>query len=345
MPPPTPNRPLKAPAAVRDHGQLDDPVAAHRRDTRRRVRRPPRAAAGGPAGRGDPLRRRRHPRADRRTTRCRGVVPEPTARRSCARARRRYGLVGCLTGRRALDARRIVGVEEIAYAGNHGFEMLRPGEARSPIGRTPAVGGRVRRAATAWFVEGLDPDRLPTAGLRLEDKGVIQALHWRGAPRRRSGAVREAQEVADLAQAAGPGAALGPQGAGDPAGRRDRQGLGGDADAARGRRRGSALFGGDDETDLDAFTRPAVDGLARTGCGRRSASASPPTSSPTASSETLGPDGRRAPRASREVLEALCSSALLRSAALDGAAGRRRGDGARHGHRRSSPTRTTTTRP
>src|SRR3954451_24187867 len=39
----------------------------------------------------------------------------------------RFGLVGCISGREALEARRLVGVESIAYAGNHGFELLLPG--------------------------------------------------------------------------------------------------------------------------------------------------------------------------------------------------------------------------
>ncbi len=36
----------------------------------------------------------------------------------------RYGLVGCISGRQAEEARRLVGVPSIAYAGNHGFELL-----------------------------------------------------------------------------------------------------------------------------------------------------------------------------------------------------------------------------
>ncbi|MGB7589113.1 MAG: trehalose-phosphatase, partial [Solirubrobacterales bacterium] len=43
----------------------------------------------------------------------------------------RYALVGCVSGRRAEEARRLVGVEEIVYAGNHGLELLLPGD-RAP---------------------------------------------------------------------------------------------------------------------------------------------------------------------------------------------------------------------
>src|SRR5262249_20346941 len=41
-----------------------------------------------------------------------------------ARLSERYALVGCVSGRRAEEARRLVGVEGIAYAGNHGLELL-----------------------------------------------------------------------------------------------------------------------------------------------------------------------------------------------------------------------------
>ena len=37
---------------------------------------------------------------------------------------RRYGLVACVSGRPAAEARRLVGVGSIAYAGSHGAELL-----------------------------------------------------------------------------------------------------------------------------------------------------------------------------------------------------------------------------
>jgi trehalose 6-phosphate phosphatase len=40
---------------------------------------------------------------------------------------RRYALVACVSGRRATDARRMVGVDSILYLGNHGLERLEPG--------------------------------------------------------------------------------------------------------------------------------------------------------------------------------------------------------------------------
>jgi trehalose 6-phosphate phosphatase len=90
----------------------------------------------------------------------------------------RYALVGCLSGRRALDARRVVGVDELAYSGNHGFELLLPGD--SEVRPDPSLGGHEEDAPR--FVNALDQTELERAGLRVEDKGAIVALHWRGAP-------------------------------------------------------------------------------------------------------------------------------------------------------------------
>ena len=40
----------------------------------------------------------------------------------------RYALVGAVSGRRAADVRERVGLDRIAYAGNHGLELMMPGE-------------------------------------------------------------------------------------------------------------------------------------------------------------------------------------------------------------------------
>jgi HAD superfamily hydrolase (TIGR01484 family) len=183
-------------------------------------------------------------------------VPEAT-RDLLRRLAGRYALVGCLTGRRALDARRIVGVEEIAYAGNHGFEMLRPGE--DEVVPDPSVGGRqdaARRFLDALDGAGMSPAGLTAAGLsaaglRREDKGVIQALHWRGAASEEEASTR-AQEVADLAQAQG----LVPRWGRKVLEIRPVAGIDKGSAATRTLRESgvrSALFGGDDATDLDAF--------------------------------------------------------------------------------------------
>src|SRR6201747_1559067 len=53
-------------------------------------------------------------------------VPEPTRLPLIAIAKR-YGLVACVSGRRATTARRIVSLGSITYVGNHGAEILRGG--------------------------------------------------------------------------------------------------------------------------------------------------------------------------------------------------------------------------
>ena len=170
-------------------------------------------------------------------------------RRALERLGERYGLVGCISGRQAEEARRLVGLDGLAYAGNHGLELLLPGdEAPRP---DPSLRGHERDAAE--FVAGLGAEALAEAGLRLEDKGPIQALHWRGAEGERSAEAR-AEEVAVAAGRAG----LEP--------RRGRKVLelrpagGGGKDAAvtallvdNGMR--AAVYAGDDRTDLDAFRR------------------------------------------------------------------------------------------
>ena len=51
-----------------------------------------------------------------------------------SRLARRYGLVACISGRSAADARRLVGVGGIAYAGSHGAELLEPRRAARGTG-------------------------------------------------------------------------------------------------------------------------------------------------------------------------------------------------------------------
>ena len=121
-------------------------------------------------------------------------VPEGT--RSLLRAlAKRYALVGCLSGRRALDARRVVGLDELAYSGNHGFELLLPGDTEPRP--DPSLEGH--EADAPRFVGGLDREELERTGIRIEDKGAIVALHWRGAPNE-TAAESLAQEIASEAE-------------------------------------------------------------------------------------------------------------------------------------------------
>jgi trehalose 6-phosphate phosphatase len=104
-------------------------------------------------------------------------VPEETSR-LLGRLARRYGCVACVSGRSVADVRRLVGVGGVAYAGSHGAELLESGST------TP----RVAEAFKNWerqvkaFVAERDTAELRSLRIRIEDKGPIMTFHWRGAP-------------------------------------------------------------------------------------------------------------------------------------------------------------------
>jgi trehalose 6-phosphate phosphatase len=171
------------------------------------------------------------------------------AREALAVLSERYALVGCISGRRAEEARRLVGLDTLAYAGNHGLELLMPGdEVPRP---DPSIAGRENEAAE--FLAGLDGERLSGAGLRREDKGPIQALHWRGADDE-AAAESCAHEIANEGGRAG----LEPRWGRKvlelrPAGGGGKDGAVASLLAEDGIDR--AAYAGDDRTDLDAFRR------------------------------------------------------------------------------------------
>ena len=104
-------------------------------------------------------------------------VPEPTRVPLIAVAKR-YGLVACVSGRRAAIARRIVSLGSITYVGNHGAEVLRGG--RTEVELDPEVASWSPRME-AWADEAWN-EELHRLRVRAEDKDVIRAYHWRGAP-------------------------------------------------------------------------------------------------------------------------------------------------------------------
>jgi trehalose 6-phosphate phosphatase len=104
-------------------------------------------------------------------------VPEAT-RALLIEIAKRYRLVGCVSGRRAATARQIVAIGTIAYVGNHGGELLRPGATRPELDpELAAWSGRVRDFAARVLTA--EHQRLR---VRAEDKDAIAAFHWRGAP-------------------------------------------------------------------------------------------------------------------------------------------------------------------
>ncbi|HET9184905.1 MAG TPA: trehalose-phosphatase [Solirubrobacterales bacterium] len=161
----------------------------------------------------------------------------------------RFALVGCVSGRRAEDARRLVGLDSLAYAGNHGLELLMPGDAAPRP--DPSVAGREGEAAE--FLASIEGERLAAAGLRQEDKGPIQALHWRGSADE-AAAESRAREIANEAGRAG----LEPRWGRKVLELRPLGGGGKDGAVASllaDEQLDRAIYAGDDRTDLDAFRR------------------------------------------------------------------------------------------
>jgi trehalose 6-phosphate phosphatase len=125
------------------------------------------------------------------------VVPERT-RQLLIAAARRYAAVACVSGRRASEARAMVGVGTISYLGSHGAELLRAGSAEPLL--DPAL--EDWRSRMNEFGRQADTPELRRLRVRLEDKGPILAFHWRGAPDQ--GAARAAIDaLAAKAESAG----------------------------------------------------------------------------------------------------------------------------------------------
>ncbi|MGI9556339.1 MAG: trehalose-phosphatase, partial [Solirubrobacterales bacterium] len=140
----------------------------------------------------------------------------------------------------------LVGLEELTYIGNHGLERLDPGAA-APSPLLQAGAGDLPPASPF----ALDRRELAARGLRLEDKGPIQALHWRGASDE-ARAEAAAEERAAAAERAGLRVHRGRKVL------EIRPDIDFDKGAAiarllEGHRLATALYAGDDRTDVDAF--------------------------------------------------------------------------------------------
>jgi trehalose 6-phosphate phosphatase len=176
-------------------------------------------------------------------------VPEAT-RSLLIEIAKRYRVVGCVSGRRAATARQIVSIGTIAYVGNHGGELLRPGATRPEVDpEVAAWAGRVRQFAARVYTAEHGRIRV-----RSEDKDAIAAFHWRGAPDE-AAAAAAVEEIARRALQEGLAVHWGrkvlevrPPVALD-------KGLG-IATLLKGppaQQLAAALYVGDDRTDLDAF--------------------------------------------------------------------------------------------
>jgi trehalose 6-phosphate phosphatase len=173
-------------------------------------------------------------------------VPEAT-RAVLIEVSRRYGVVGCVSGRRATTARAIVAIGTIAYVGNHGGELLRPGSTTVEVDpELAAWTDRVREFAAR--AETAETQRLR---VRCEDKGAIAAFHWRGAPDEEA-AERAVRVIAERAVQEGFEVQWGRKVLEVRPPVEIDKGLG-VAALVRGEDVSAALYVGDDTTDLDAF--------------------------------------------------------------------------------------------
>jgi trehalose 6-phosphate phosphatase len=173
-------------------------------------------------------------------------MPE-TTRRPLIEVAKRYGVVACVSGRRASDARRIVALGSIAYLGSHGSEVLLPGSTAPELdGELQAWTRRVQTFSRDAFGEELRRLRV-----RLEDKEAIAAFHGRGVPAEDE-AQAAVEAVAKAAEEAGFVAHWGKKVLEIRPPVRIDKGAGivhllADRDLT------AAMYVGDDVTDLDAF--------------------------------------------------------------------------------------------
>src|SRR5436305_3164347 len=181
-PPPTPKRPLNAPARLAITARrtsLDDMagilgrVPAPTADTVTETLRPLTDAPGS-AGIFLDVDGTLAPIVERAEQ---AHVPEKTSRMLGTLARR-YRMVACVSGRAAAEARRLVGGGGIVYAGSHGAELLEPGAARPVI--LPAFETWTDRVQD--FARGADTRELRGLRVRIEGKGPLVACHPPGSP-------------------------------------------------------------------------------------------------------------------------------------------------------------------
>lgn len=84
----------------------------------------------------------------------------------------RYRVVAGISGRATEDALRLVGLEEIVYYGNHGFEILRGGKVEVVPEAEPY------RAAIEEL-ERKAREELEPLGAFVEEKGITVSIHYR----------------------------------------------------------------------------------------------------------------------------------------------------------------------
>jgi trehalose-phosphatase len=102
-------------------------------------------------------------------------LPRDTRRVLDALSKEPWCTVAIVSGRELKDVMTKVGIDGITYVGNHGLEIVRPGEEPQPLDLASheALLRRIR--------EDLARTLAPFPGALIEDKGYSLAVHFRGA--------------------------------------------------------------------------------------------------------------------------------------------------------------------
>jgi trehalose 6-phosphate phosphatase len=110
------------------------------------------------------------------------IVPTPDMSEVSAELREllrklndKYLLVAGISGRKTEDAFDLIGIEELVYFGNHGFEILRDGEVEVVAEALPYF-ERVQE------LEHRAKEELAPLGAFVEEKGITASIHYRNVP-------------------------------------------------------------------------------------------------------------------------------------------------------------------
>jgi trehalose 6-phosphate phosphatase len=88
----------------------------------------------------------------------------------------RFLLVAGISGRKTEDAFGLIGLEDVVYFGNHGFEILRDGEVEVIPEALPYL-------KKVQELERLARKELAPLGAFIEEKGITASIHYRNVPR------------------------------------------------------------------------------------------------------------------------------------------------------------------
>src|SRR4051812_29998573 len=87
----------------------------------------------------------------------------------------RFLLVAGISGRKSEEALDLIGLEDVVYFGNHGFEILRDGEVEMIPEALPYL-------EKVQELENLAREELAPQGAFVEEKGITASIHYRNAP-------------------------------------------------------------------------------------------------------------------------------------------------------------------